>query len=93
MNARKILQDAVMGMSYVFLVLGIAIFFLGFHSIDLTQHFYYRNGLSNDYVELTLIGDEMTIDDAYMMGLKQIIVGFFMFGIGNAFFIAGASRR
>lgn len=69
---------------YVFILFGVSLFLDGFHSIDLAQHYYQRGNFNA--LEMNSLGDTITIDNMYSAGLRDIFIGFVLFGIGSAYF-------
>ena len=67
------------------MIIGMTLFWSGFHDIDLSQH-YFKDGTHTTSLESNGFGMVSTIDDMYMQGLDLIIAGFFVFFYGGLLF-------
>ena len=71
---RKVKKDELLGIIFSnVLVAGIALFFMGFHSVDLAVH-YFQTPNWHEYVEVSLT-QNFKIDEMYMYGIIEMVVG------------------
>ena len=81
--------------SVLIMLIGVAVFFIGFHAMDTAQNMRWANGIiyilsnqtiSNFFAETNSIGLSFTVEQTYYMGIYEMIVGFIITAHGAYIF-------
>ena len=78
-NLRKIVVETLLVFSFYAIIFSTALFFIGFHNLDIGQNIRYINSEYNlTLTDSGLSGDIVTGDIAYKIGVAQMFTGFFL---------------